>query len=151
VLLEAVGVPWDVRDHLNRLLTAHPQLRVVGSAPSRLWRQAGALDIPIVLRPAPVEEFIVACASADASSAPVGRRRRPPTMPGGITAPELQVLALISSGLTSAQMAQRLKTSSKTLENRRQSLFAKLGVQSQSQAVAVAVASGILGSDTGSA
>jgi DNA-binding CsgD family transcriptional regulator len=66
-------------------------------------------------------------------------------MPGGLTGPELQVLALITSGFTSVQMSQRLKTSAKTLENRRRSLFRKLGVQSQSQAVVVAVASGILG------
>ena len=101
----------------------------------------------MVLRTAPIEEFIAACVSEAAYGVTVERKRRPRTMPGGLTGPELQVLALISSGVTSAQMSQRLKTSAKTLENRRQSLFTKLGVQSQSQAVAVAVVSGILGPD----
>jgi DNA-binding NarL/FixJ family response regulator len=145
ILLEAVGAPWDVRALVDGLSASRPNLRLVGTAPPRLARQAGALGIPIVVRTAQVDEFIAACTSRDRSSVPAGRSRRPAAMPGGLTGPELQVLALITSGFTSVQMSQRLKTSAKTLENRRRSLFRKLGVQSQSQAVVVAVASGILG------
>jgi len=56
------------------------------------------------------------------------------------------VLALISAGLTTAQIAIRMGISRKTVENRRQSLFAKLGVQNQSHAIAVAIRTGVLGS-----
>ena len=61
----------------------------------------------------------------------------------------LQVLALISGGSTTSQIAERLGISAKTVENRRQALFAKLGVQNQSHAVAVAMRTGLLGVGTG--
>jgi len=62
-----------------------------------------------------------------------------------LTKREMQVLALISGGLTTQQIAERLGISAKTVESRRQALFAKLGVQSQSHAVSVAIRAGFLG------
>ena len=61
-----------------------------------------------------------------------------------LTRRELHVLALLAEGLTTGQMAERLEISSKTIENHRQSLFAKLGVQNQSSAVAVGIEAGLL-------
>ena len=62
-----------------------------------------------------------------------------------LTTRELQVLALISGGLTSPQIAERMGISAKTVESKRQALFAKLGVQNQSAAVAAAIRRGLLG------
>ena len=76
-----------------------------------------------------------------------------PMPSGGSTSPlekySRQILALISGGFTTAQMAARLGISSKTIESRRQTLFSKLGVQNQSHAIAVAMRSGLLGIGTG--
>jgi DNA-binding CsgD family transcriptional regulator len=66
-----------------------------------------------------------------------------------LTRREIQVLALIGGGLTTAQIANRLRISAKTVESRRQTLFAKLGVQNQSHAVAVAIRTGLLANGSG--
>lgn len=57
---------------------------------------------------------------------------------------ELEVLELVGSGLTSAAIAGRLGISRKTVENHKQRLFTKLGVQNQAHAVAVAMRNGLL-------
>jgi DNA-binding CsgD family transcriptional regulator len=50
----------------------------------------------------------------------------------------------IAKGLATAQVAVSLGITRKSVENHKQRIFAKLGVQSQAHAVAVAVGSGLL-------
>lgn len=74
---------------------------------------------------------------------PQARGRAPGS--GALTNRELQVLALIGAGCTSSEISRRLGISTKTVENRRQNIFTKLGVQSQSHAVSIALRAGMLG------
>jgi DNA-binding NarL/FixJ family response regulator len=62
-----------------------------------------------------------------------------------LTAREQEVLRHISAGLTTAQSAQLLQVSPKTVDNHKQRMFVKLQVQNQAHAVAVAHRAGILG------
>lgn len=73
---------------------------------------------------------------------PVERR----VLPGRevLTPREREVLRHISAGLTTQQSAQLLEVSPKTVDNHKQRMFAKLGVQNQAHAVAVAHRCGIL-------
>lgn len=75
--------------------------------------------------------------------APTVERR---VLPGRevLTPREREVLRHISAGLTTQQSAQLLEVSPKTVDNHKQRMFAKLGVQNQAHAVAVAHRCGIL-------
>jgi DNA-binding NarL/FixJ family response regulator len=68
----------------------------------------------------------------------------PRAAPSLLTERELEVLRLIADGLTTRDVAGRLSISPRTVENYKQHMFAKLGVQSRAHAVAVASRMGIL-------
>jgi DNA-binding CsgD family transcriptional regulator len=57
---------------------------------------------------------------------------------------EVQVLGEIGSGSTTRIVAETMGISPKTVENHKQRIFAKLGVQNQAHAVAVAMRQGLL-------
>jgi DNA-binding NarL/FixJ family response regulator len=67
---------------------------------------------------------------------------------GILTARECEVLRHISAGLTTQQSAEVLEVSPKTIDNHKQRMFGKLGVQNQAHAVAVAHRAGILRSSS---
>lgn len=68
--------------------------------------------------------------------------RRPSHPP--LTARELEVLELVSTGRTSREISAHLGISAKTVENHKQRSFQKLGVQNQAHAVARAMREGLL-------
>ena len=57
---------------------------------------------------------------------------------------ELEVLHLVGEGLPAREIAARLRISPKTVDNHKQRIYAKLGVQSQAHAVAVATRAGLI-------
>jgi DNA-binding CsgD family transcriptional regulator len=59
--------------------------------------------------------------------------------PGGLTARELEVLALVAGGLRNADIAERLFVSAKTVDHHISSILHKLGVRTRSEAGAEAV------------
>jgi DNA-binding NarL/FixJ family response regulator len=61
-----------------------------------------------------------------------------------LTPREAEVLGLVASGWTSREVGAQLTISAKTVENHKQRIFAKLNVQNQAHAVAVAVRGGYL-------
>jgi DNA-binding CsgD family transcriptional regulator/tetratricopeptide (TPR) repeat protein len=63
--------------------------------------------------------------------------------PGGLTARELEVLALLSEGLRNAQIAQRLVLSPKTVDHHVSAILRKLDAGSRGEAVAAAARLGI--------
>jgi DNA-binding NarL/FixJ family response regulator len=65
--------------------------------------------------------------------------------PEALTDREVQVLRLISEGLTADHIARRIGLSPKTVDNHRRRIYAKLGVHTQTHAVAQAVRDGVLG------
>gem|GEM_PF-194915 len=66
----------------------------------------------------------------------VPARRPPGWQPGqDLTLREREIVSYLRAGLTVSEMAKRLAISPKTIENHKQRLYIKLGVQSQTQAV----------------
>jgi len=150
VVVESAGVPWDVSQLIGRLLAIDGAIRAVGTFPPALRRHS--VD-GVVCMPRNASGLSIAAAitgldvDPDEHDRGFGPGRDAAT--GRLTQRELQVLALISSGLTTSQISERLRISAKTVESRRQAMFAKLGVQSQSHAVAVGMRSGLLGHHNG--
>ena len=68
----------------------------------------------------------------------------PSRLGGGLTVRERQVLELVAHGNTSRAISTRLTVSPKTVENHKQRIFRKLEVQSQGEAVAVALRRGLI-------
>lgn len=142
-VIEADGVPWDVgalaaslrrrhRDiYVIGLTTAgrHPPVEGVavlprGATPDQVLQ----LVEPHADRPTP---FVLSVASGNGS--------------GPLTDQQLRVLALLSLGLSVSGVAARLGLSERGVAKSKTAIFSKLGVQSQAQAVAAALANGLLG------
>ncbi|MFD8596542.1 response regulator [Kitasatospora sp. NPDC059646] len=66
-----------------------------------------------------------------------------PALPDGLTQREAEVLALIASGLSNAEIAERLFVSPATVKTHINNLFAKTAVRDRAQAVAYAFKHGI--------
>ena len=58
----------------------------------------------------------------------------PPTYPAGLSAREVEVLGLVASGMTSAQVAKELFISPNTVNRHLHSIYGKLGVSSRAAA-----------------
>ena len=160
VLLEAMGAGWDptaVLATLRRRIPGFGNLRVVGvtagpvsagrAAEARragidamLSRADSATDILRAIRNQPGDRRATV---ARLHASPTGPR---PTVV--LTARELTILGLVGAGFTSREVSKRLDISGKTVENHKQRIFAKLGVQNQAHAVSVAMRAGILRPDS---
>ena len=57
----------------------------------------------------------------------------------GLTARQREVLDLLATGLTNAQIGAKLVLSERTIDNHVSAIFAKLGVESRREATRVAV------------
>jgi DNA-binding CsgD family transcriptional regulator/tetratricopeptide (TPR) repeat protein len=63
--------------------------------------------------------------------------------PAGLTARELEVLALVAEGLRNAQIAERLVVSPRTVDHQVSAVLRKLGAQTRGEAAAIAMREGI--------
>ena len=63
----------------------------------------------------------------------------PPTYPNGLSAREVEVLRLVSLGLTDAQIAEKLIISPRTVHAHLSSIYSKLGITSRSAATRYAI------------
>ena len=68
----------------------------------------------------------------------------PETYPAGLSAREADVLRLIATGLTNAEVAEKLFLSSRTVEWHLSSIYRKLGLHSRSEATRFAAEQGLL-------
>jgi DNA-binding CsgD family transcriptional regulator/tetratricopeptide (TPR) repeat protein len=82
-----------------------------------------------------------------ARGVPRGPRQRTRDNPAGLTARELEVLALVAEGLRNAEIAERLFLTEKTVVHHVSAILRKLDVTSRGQAGAKAVRLGIVGQD----
>jgi DNA-binding NarL/FixJ family response regulator len=69
---------------------------------------------------------------------PRGPRRSTASNAAGLTEREAEVLALVTEGLTNAEISRRLTLSPKTVGHHISAILAKLGVSSRGQAAAAA-------------
>jgi HD-GYP domain-containing protein (c-di-GMP phosphodiesterase class II) len=67
------------------------------------------------------------------------RRKRPPTGPAGLTAREVEVLVLLTRGLTNRRIAQHLSLSVKTVGHHIEHIYTKAGVGSRAGATLFAL------------
>jgi DNA-binding NarL/FixJ family response regulator len=153
VVMEADITDWDPFRLVVALRRVDLRLAVVGLGASeptvdqeRRARHAGMTAL--VSRQSGITGILAAVRATAGSPVhrPLARMRS--TVTGSqsvtLTARELGVLSLVGAGLTSGQISRRLQISHKTVENHKQRIFAKLGVQNQAHAVSVALRAGLL-------
>jgi DNA-binding CsgD family transcriptional regulator len=79
-----------------------------------------------------------------ARAVPEGPRAATRSNPAGLTARELEVLALVADGLRNAEIATRLVVSPRTVDHHVASIFRKLDVRTRAQAGAEAARRGLV-------
>lgn len=153
-VLDLDSSDWDGGRMAPRLRRALPRLRLVGlytaitTSDARLARQAGVVALSHRDGIGPILEAV-----RDSSTA-FGRSLRTVTAYGehgatgaSLTAREVAVLTLVGAGHTSREISHHLRISHKTVENHKQRIFAKLGVQNQAHAVSVAMRRGMISAE----
>jgi len=153
VLLELDCSDWDPCRLVAALCKRHQRLAVIGTVggvearPSHRAYQAGVRTV--FPRDAGMRTLLHTIRSLPDPARP---RATPRVI--DLTAPssvlsrrELEVLNAISTGATTQRVAAGMGISPKTVENHKQHIFTKLGVQNQAHAVAVATRMGVLTSD----
>ncbi len=150
ILLELDAPDWDPCRLVAALCKRHPGLAVVGTvagsearATARAY-QAGVRSV--FARDAGVRSLLQTIRSlpsparATASNRVVNLDERRPLL----SPREVEVLGVIGTGATTRSVAEVMGISPKTVENHKQRIFSKLGVQNQAHAVAVALRQGLL-------
>ena len=98
--------------------------------------EAAAAELRRMAAAADVDGDAAECVLAAAGHA---ARRRPAALPAGLTTREAEVLALAASGLTTAQIAERLVISPKTADSHIQHIYTKIGCSTRGAAVLFAL------------
>jgi DNA-binding NarL/FixJ family response regulator len=157
-VIEAEVTDWDASRLVGSLRRSVPHLAVIGltaSSPT-LQEEARARRSgmsALVPRSAGITGILGAVREASDPSirrrvASIGGSSTPSTAPATVlTGRELEILSLVGAGLTSVAVSSRLQISHKTVENHKQRIFAKLGVQNQAHAVSVAMRTGLMRPD----
>jgi DNA-binding NarL/FixJ family response regulator len=155
VVLEADAVEWDAGRLAHGLRRAAPTVRIIGLSAGEMSRaevarahRDGIRDV--LPRSAGIDRILAAVRATSAL-----HRVRPnvetrafgaPVEPSEtvLTTRELTILNLVGAGFTSREISAQLTISHKTVENHKQRVFAKLGVQNQAHAVSVAMRLGLI-------
>jgi DNA-binding CsgD family transcriptional regulator len=142
-LIEADSVPWDVPTVAAAVRAEHPGVQLIGlSSSARPAAVEGLVLLPHGATPEQVAELVEGSSDRPTPFVLSGAEANGD---GPLTSQQLRVLALLSLGLTAAGVAARLGLSERAVAKSKQVIFAKLGAQSQAQAVATAVSLGLLG------
>ena len=88
-----------------------------------------------------VQEHLVAAVTSRAPDPPEGGSHQ--QLPAGLTTREAEVLALLASGLSNSEIAQRLFVSHATVKTHINRIFAKTGARDRAQAVRYAYQTGL--------
>ena len=143
VVLELDADGWDAPRLAAALRRQRRTLRVVGTYETlsiELAQRAMKAGVrAAIAHPAGCDGVVAALRARDrmplvSTIARPGPRREAAGAP--LTPREIEVLTLIADGHTAAEAADLLGISPKTVENRKQGIFAKLEVQNQAHAVA---------------
>jgi DNA-binding NarL/FixJ family response regulator len=95
---------------------------------------ARAIEIGRTLGAEPLTRRVAARMRDLGMRVPAGPRRRTRENPAGLTARQLEVLALVAEGLTNAEIAERLVVSRRTAEHHVAAVLTKLGAGSRREA-----------------
>ena len=149
VLLELDASEWDAPRLAAALRKRQRGLRIVG-----MYDSVGR-DVAQRAYRAGLRSTFAYDEGSDALVAAVRGRMAAPTVtpisrscaknPATLTPREIEVLRHVAGGLMTRQISVALDISPKTVENHKQRIFGKLGVQNQAHAVSVALRGGLLG------
>jgi predicted ATPase/DNA-binding CsgD family transcriptional regulator len=117
-------------DYESRLAAARSQLDEAAWAAA--WAEGRAMD--------PEQAVEYALEQEEAAPEPAA----PKTYPAGLSAREAEVLGLVATGLTNAEVAERLFLSSRTINWHLSSIYRKLGSHSRTEAARFASEHGLL-------
>jgi len=98
----------------------------------------GDVDGAALERDAALTVFRDLGAAPDIARLETGAARRPPERPFGLTGREIEVLRLVSQGLTNREISKELFLSEKTVDRHLSNIFAKLDVPTRTAATAFA-------------
>ena len=151
VLLEADAGEWDAGHLSVTLLKRHRRLRVVGlhddGDPTTVRHAQRAGMAALVSRSEGVAPLLIALRDRS-SRRPVvpltAARPHDQLRSVSLTERERQVLLHVGCGETSREICLQLGISRKTVENHKQRIFAKLDVQNQAHAIALAMRRGLI-------
>jgi DNA-binding NarL/FixJ family response regulator len=155
-VIEGEAPDWDVARLVASLRRALPHLALIGlvASPVTDYEVARARRSGMSALVSGHAGISGVLAAARAATGPLASRRpepvrrsAPPPSPTTLTEREIEVLSLIAAGLTGAGVASRLHVSPKTVENLKQRIFTKLGVQNQAHAVSVSMRTGLMRPD----
>ena len=155
VVLDAVVAEWHIAHVATVLHRSRPTLRIIGLTawapkPGEVARARRCGISTLISRTDGVSEVLSAIRNPNRqlnqvhpSVAPTtGKALAPASTP--LTEREVMVLNLVGEGMTSREISSQLEISHKTVENHKQRIFRKLGVQNQAHAVSVAMRAGQL-------
>ncbi len=142
-LIEVDGVPWDVPAVVAAIRAHRPDVKLIGLFTSA---RPGVYDgVTLLPRTAPPEQIAQLLEPGPDREVPFLLTATTGSERGPLTAQQLKVLSLLSLGLMTADVASRLGLSERGVAKSKSAIYAKLGAQSQAQAVANALAAGLLG------
>lgn len=150
VLLE-LEPPWDLRALVAELRAAHAAIRIVAMHRGRLsdlGRRPVDAQIDALAAYGGGTAAIIAAIMAELVEPADRTERRHLPSRATLTPREREVLRHLADGMTAADCAAALSVSPKTVDNHKQRIFSKLGVQNQAHAVALAHRIGLLGGPT---
>jgi DNA-binding NarL/FixJ family response regulator len=147
-VIEADGVPWDVPALIAAVRGRRPGVQLIGLFKSA--RPASCDGVVMLPRTAAPEQIAQLVQPGSDGTVPFLLTATTSSERGPLTVQQLKVLALLSLGLTATEVAARLGLSERGVGKSRTAIYAKLGAQSQAQAVANALAAGLLGPAKGS-
>ncbi len=143
-LRHAISAPVPPTDRAAHARSVAATRARLGPAAATAARTAGR---SLTLEAALAEAFAAASAAQDeAASAPVpAATATASTLPAGISEREAEVLRLLATGLTNAQIADRLFISPRTVNAHLHRIYAKLDVPSRAAAIRFALDHGLAG------
>jgi DNA-binding NarL/FixJ family response regulator len=155
VILEADAVEWDPGRLARGLKRGIPGVRILGLTAGEMSRadtarahRDGFRDV--LPRSVGIDRILLALRTPSAlhrlRSFPASEQPSATNELGDavLTARELTILTLVGAGFTSREISSELTISHKTVENHKQRIFGKLGVQNQAHAVSVAMRLGLM-------
>ncbi len=148
VMLEMRAQHWDPVRLAHRLQRRWRTLRFVGICEDddtdvELARKSGIAGL-VSLQTDTAAMVEVLRSAAFGPAPPIRVPASDPLSVRSLTDREIEILNLIAAGLTAKEVADRMGITYKTVENHKQRIFGKLGVQNQAHAVAVAFRRGLL-------